>query len=146
MATHSRVLAWRITGTGGLPSLGLHRVRHDWSDLAAAAAAQVKFSLPWRKGPTGVQLAFNSPVIIPFIDYLCARHVTVYVSFNSCNDISKQVLCPLYRRRNWGLVANLHRLLNEKQNWNWNLSICFPHLYFSLVLSQHFNKMMPGFQ
>ena len=31
-ATHSRVLAWRIPGTeelGGLPSLGLHRIRHD---------------------------------------------------------------------------------------------------------------------
>ena len=24
---------------GGLPSMGLHRVRHDWSDLAAAVAA-----------------------------------------------------------------------------------------------------------
>ena len=42
MATHSSVLAWRIRGTGepvGLLSMGLHRVRHDWSDLAAAAAA-----------------------------------------------------------------------------------------------------------
>ena len=32
MATHSRVLAWRISGTGepgGLPSLGSHRVGHD---------------------------------------------------------------------------------------------------------------------
>ena len=41
MATHSSVLAWRIPGTGkpgGLPSVGSHRVRHDWSDLAAAAA------------------------------------------------------------------------------------------------------------
>ena len=41
MATHSCVLAWRIPGTGkpgGLPFTGLHRVRHDWSDLAAAAA------------------------------------------------------------------------------------------------------------
>ena len=41
MATHSSVLAWRIPGTGepgGLPSIGLHRVGHDWSDLAAAAA------------------------------------------------------------------------------------------------------------
>ena len=40
MATHSSVLAWRIPGTGetgGLPSMGLHRVRHDWSDLAVAA-------------------------------------------------------------------------------------------------------------
>ena len=36
MATHSSVLAWRIPGTGepgGLPSMGLHRVGHDWSDL-----------------------------------------------------------------------------------------------------------------
>ena len=39
MATHSSILAWRIPGTGepgGLPSMGLHRVGHDWSDLAAA--------------------------------------------------------------------------------------------------------------
>ena len=39
MATHSSVLAWRISGTGkpgGLPSTGSHRVVHDWSDLAAA--------------------------------------------------------------------------------------------------------------
>ena len=38
MATHSSVLAWRIPGTGkpgGLPSMGLHRVGHDGSDLAA---------------------------------------------------------------------------------------------------------------
>jgi len=41
MATHSSILAWRIPGMGepgGLPSQGLHRVGHDWSDLAAAAA------------------------------------------------------------------------------------------------------------
>ena len=41
MATHSIVLAWRIPGMGqpdGLPSVGSHRVGHDWSDLAAAAA------------------------------------------------------------------------------------------------------------
>ena len=40
MATHSSALAWRIPGTGesgGLPSIGSHRVRHDWSDLAASA-------------------------------------------------------------------------------------------------------------
>ena len=50
MATHSSVLAWRIPGTGepgGLPSLGSHRVGHDWSDLAAAAAAKIK--MKWLK-------------------------------------------------------------------------------------------------
>ena len=43
MATHSSILAWRIPGTeepGGLPSVGSHRVGHDWSDLAAAADRQ----------------------------------------------------------------------------------------------------------
>ena len=43
-ATHSSVLAWRIPGMaepGGLLSMGLHRVGHDWSDLAAAAAAAI---------------------------------------------------------------------------------------------------------
>ena len=48
MATHSSVLAWRILGTvepGGLLSMGSHRIGHDWSDLAAAAAPTV--NVPW---------------------------------------------------------------------------------------------------
>ena len=60
MATHSSVLAWRIPGTagpGGLPSMGSHRVGHDWSDLAAAAAnlteGKEAQKTPWNyKGPT----------------------------------------------------------------------------------------------
>ena len=41
MATHSSILAWRIPGMGelgGLPSMGSHRIGHDWGDLAAAVA------------------------------------------------------------------------------------------------------------
>ena len=56
MATHSSVLAWRIPGTGepsGLPSLGLHRVGHDWRDLAAAGSLLcVGFLSLWRVGAT----------------------------------------------------------------------------------------------
>ena len=40
MAPHSSTLAWKIPWTqepGGLPSIGSHRVGHDWHDLAAAA-------------------------------------------------------------------------------------------------------------
>ena len=47
MATHSSVLAWRIPGTGesgGLPSLGSHRVGHDWSNLAAAIGKPPKWT------------------------------------------------------------------------------------------------------
>ena len=47
MATHTSVLTWRIPGTGepgGLLSMGSHRIRHDWSDLAAAALENTMYS------------------------------------------------------------------------------------------------------
>ena len=55
-ATHSSVLGWRIPGTGepgGLPSIGLHRVRHDWSDLAVAVAVLRK-GISW----SGIQRGY----------------------------------------------------------------------------------------
>ena len=48
MATCSSVLAWRRPGMGepgGPPSMGSHRVGHDWSDLAAAASRVTIYSL-----------------------------------------------------------------------------------------------------
>ena len=39
MPTYSGILAWRIPGTeepGGLPSMGLHKVGHNWSDLRSS--------------------------------------------------------------------------------------------------------------
>ena len=45
MASHSSFLVWRIPGTGEsgeLPSLRLHRVGHDWSDLAAETSRERK--------------------------------------------------------------------------------------------------------
>ena len=50
MATHSSVLAWRIPGMaepGGLPSMGSHRVGHNWSNLVAAAAGSEACALSW---------------------------------------------------------------------------------------------------
>ena len=60
MATHSSILAWRIPGMGepgGLPSMGSHRVRHDWSDLAAATAVMIKVF--WGSSP-GKESTCNS--------------------------------------------------------------------------------------
>ena len=67
LATNSNILAWRIPGTGepgGLPSLGSHRVGHDWSDLAAAAAVHtdLEFALffklrCWQTMASGPNLA-----------------------------------------------------------------------------------------
>ena len=56
MATHSSILAWRIPGTeepSGLPSMGWHRVGHDWRDLAAAAADYG----PWSSAVHGISQA-----------------------------------------------------------------------------------------
>ena len=66
MATHSSVLAWRIPGTaepGGLPSMGSHRVGHDWSDLAAAAAAN--------RSRSSLDRAEDKPVT----GFLCRYHL-----------------------------------------------------------------------
>ena len=49
MAPHSSVLAWRIPGTGepgGLPTMGSHRVGHDWIELAAAAVEEINPVVP----------------------------------------------------------------------------------------------------
>ena len=46
MATHSSVLARRITGTGkpgGLLSMRSHRVRHDWSDSSSSSSNRALF-------------------------------------------------------------------------------------------------------
>ena len=60
MATHSSVLAWRIPRTGepgGLLSVGSHRVRHDWSDLAAAAPVTQS---EWSKSKREKQIYINT--------------------------------------------------------------------------------------
>ena len=68
MATYSSTLAWQIPWMGepgGLLSMGSHRVGHDWSDLAAAAATPPGLAHlnSWRKlllksigGPSGHSL------------------------------------------------------------------------------------------
>ena len=67
MATHSSVLAWRIPGMGepgGLPSVGSHRVEHDWSDLAAAAAAAFCKELGYYSCPSWLHICVPTPQFI----------------------------------------------------------------------------------
>ena len=65
MATHSSVLAWRIPGTGepdGLLSMGLHRVGHNWSDLAAAAGSS-RLLCDWTIATFSQKAELQSPVV-----------------------------------------------------------------------------------
>ena len=66
VATHSSILAWRIPGTGepGLPSMGSHRVGHDWSNLAcmhalekamATHSSTLAWKIPWTEEPGRLQ-------------------------------------------------------------------------------------------
>ena len=60
METHSSVLAWRIPETAepdGLPSMGSHRVGHDWSDLAAAAAEYIMRNAGLDEAQAGIKIA-----------------------------------------------------------------------------------------
>ena len=59
MAPNSSTLAWKIPWMeepGGLPSMGSHRVRHNWSDLAAAAAT---FKYPWTSQSCTIFIVFT---------------------------------------------------------------------------------------
>ena len=92
MATHSSILAWRIPGTeepGGLPSMGSHRVEHDWSDLAAAAAA-------W-------QIYFTDFITLNF--YLSKKRIFKIFYIIKCNQSVLEEINPEYSFE--GLVLKL---------------------------------------
>ena len=89
MATHSSVLAWWIPGMGepgGLLSMGSHRVRHDWSDLAAAADSSLLL-------PESQALAVDFWVVYNSLRQMvwcCSRNWTVYAATVLCG----LSLCP----------------------------------------------------
>ena len=66
MAPHSSTFAWKIPWTGepgGLPSMGSHRVGHNWSDLAAAAAADLAQPLIYtERDHRGTWAALYTPI------------------------------------------------------------------------------------
>ena len=79
MATHSSVLAWRILWMekpGRLQSMGSHRVRHDWSDLAAAAANnsnQIEKCIMCNASPSShvFLINFKKVLMVPY----CLSHI-----------------------------------------------------------------------
>ena len=85
MATLSSVLAWRIPGMvepGGLTSMGSHRVRHDWSDLAAAAIQGISNS--------NIGKGCCSKTYICLFLFLCWEYLSFFfksVTFTSRNII-----------------------------------------------------------
>ena len=125
MATHSSVLAWRIPGMGepgGLLSLGSHRVGHDWSDLAAAAAAKlILYLLFWNLLSSPIQSYFWTLKIWTILSF--KKKIYLVVSCLSCSmwDLwfrltdSLVVACGLSSlTRDWTCVPRIARwILNH---------------------------------
>ena len=116
IATHSSVLAWRIPGTGepgGLPSMGLHRVGHDWRDLAAAAAGldPIIILFVWR-----LRTVFKISECLLYAR-LCFKY---FYSFNPLNYPRSQVLLfPFYRGRDLATQrpSDLFRVAKLVSRW-----------------------------
>ena len=77
---NSSVLAWRIPGMGepgGLPTMGPHRVGHDWSDLAAAAVNYFIFQIR--------NICFGTFFLssVTLLKISICRFIAVILSFNS---------------------------------------------------------------
>ena len=99
MATHSSVLAWSIPVTGepgGLLSMGSHRVGHDWSDLAAAAALTFHNG-QWRFYPHAQSSYHSTTIIIS----LFLVQSPLRVSFTTC----VQILCNVKLVLAYGYIA-----------------------------------------
>ena len=74
LGAHSSVLAWRIRGMGkpgGLPSLGSHRVGHDWSDFIAAADTGWSGQPATKSSPLGTHATIYSMKSVCVCVYLC---------------------------------------------------------------------------
>jgi len=138
MATHSSVLAWRIPGTGesgGLLSLGSHRVGHDWSNLAAAADIRkilwffMPLSLFWISGefPSSGNISFPVDTISVLPGVFCfifSSAAFVQIVFSTWRFFFNQAFCPFFFYPLQGVWINL-------------FFSCLPSSNFELILVTH---------
>ena len=154
MAPHSSILVWRIPGMGepgGLSSMGSHRVGHDWSDLAAAAAWTVAHQAPLSMGfsrqeywsglpcpPPGnlpnpriecMSLSLlhwqvgSLPLVPPGILYIYIyTHIYIYNRYKVIPSHIWDSLSHTHtKQRNWGLM--LHSETKAKDPTLWDLAV-----------------------
>ena len=122
----SSILAWRIPGTvepGGLPSVGSHRVGHDWSDLAAAADVFLEFSC-FFYDPTDVgNLISGSPAFSKSSLYIWK--FSVHVLLKPSSKDFEHDLASMWNEYNCAVVW---AFFDIALLWDWNENWPFPVL------------------
>ena len=153
MATHSSVLAWRIPGTGepgGLLSMGSHRVGHNWSDLAAAAAPFYLFIDFWKRFcrisvKLFLNLWLNSQIIWAWSSLLGSfklkmnflySYGTIQIIYFILSELWEFVFCGCY-------VSLVHLIQIVRFLWV-NLFIIFSYYLFAVyrISSDIFNLIL----
>ena len=82
--THSSILAWRIPWTedsGGLWSIGLWRVGHNWSDLACTLAYSISSH-------------YKMLTIFPMLYNIFCRFFKIYIYIIVCTSNPPPIFCP----------------------------------------------------
>ena len=119
MATHSSILALRIPGTeepSGLPSMGSHRVRHNWSDLATAAAAAC---------PAFKRLLLLGRKVMTNLDsILKSRDITLSTKVHLVRVMVFPVL--MYGYESWTIKKAEHRRIDAFELWCWKRFLRVP--------------------
>ena len=126
MATHSSVLAWRIPGTekpGGLLSMGSHRVGHDWSDLAAAAAITLQYCIGFCHTSTWIRHRYThvppSWIPLPFARFWTPHNEAASFSQHHLDEFySFTLLYSSYCMTTWYFIhSTVERHLGLFQVW-----------------------------
>ena len=100
MATHASILAWRIPGTEepvGLSSMGLHRVGHDWHDLAAEAAPPflTLFHLPPHQISLGCSRALALGALLHALNLHWSSVLQMVIHMFQCYSLKSSYRCLL---------------------------------------------------
>ena len=143
MATHSSVLAWRTPGTGepsGRPSMASHRIRHNWSDLAAAAWAKNGFPIlnllnktvkrrimlhdMWKLDDAWISVSINKALLAPSHPHLFPYCLWLLLRYNGRVGVvemeiqmewsTKSHICPIT-----SYPGKLCRLLIKRIEFQW---------------------------
>ena len=138
MATHSSVLAWTIPWTekpGRLQSMGSPRVGHDWSDLAAAAAAYQIRAIIYTPFPSWTYVWCSKKVEFKQTFRIPMNHILVCAYLHDretkWNDTQDRSMSLKASQRRWIMSWVLRVEVNKQKSINSFLLQSFGALLFS---------------